>query len=87
MFRTRNSPFPALPSCLNAVHTQAATVAEASVRLAERALAWHPDPAVGLVAHVLGDLARDEGVRLYFRITLRVAWTRTAALLDRGRQG
>ncbi|MGW1753110.1 hypothetical protein [Streptomyces mirabilis] len=83
----RNPLSPALPSCLNTVHTQAATVAEATVRLAERTLAWHPDPAVGLLAHVLGDLARDEGVRLYFRITLRVAWARTGALLDRGRQG
>ncbi|QIY99899.2 hypothetical protein HEP87_46100 [Streptomyces sp. S1D4-11] len=87
MNRTFNSLFSAVPSCLNTVHAQVTALAETTAHFAERTLVWHPDPAVGLVARVLGDLVRDEGVRLYFRITLRVAWARTTALLDRGSQG
>lgn len=57
------------------------------LRLAARWCSWHPSPEVALTARLVTDLAGNEGVRLWFRLTARVLWTRLSASLERRSRG
>ncbi|MCX5380408.1 hypothetical protein [Streptomyces sp. NBC_00091] len=54
-----------------------------ALRSAADLLSWHPSPEAHFLGQVLGDLAANEAVRLWVRITARVYWTRFTARLHR----